>query len=158
MSSLPDEGYETLVLTSINGRISLSYSEVTIALVNLKLRRKDKESLSSTSAEALTVRERSPNQSGGNRGRSKSRSQFGDRSLTREQCAFCKQTDHWKNDCPKLKKKNKMKEKSGKPSEVNVAKSDGNESDPSAFSLSITPSVCYSDASEWLLDTGATLM
>ena len=49
-----------------------------------------------------------------------------------------------------------MKENSGKPSEVNVAKSDGNESDSSAFSLSITPLICYSDVSEWLLDMGAT--
>jgi len=39
-----------------------------------------------------------------------------------------------------------MKEKLGKPSEVNIAKSDGKESDSSAFSLSITPSICYSNA------------
>ena len=35
LSSLPNEGNETFVLTLINGRISLSYSEVTTALVNL---------------------------------------------------------------------------------------------------------------------------
>ena len=69
MSSLPDEGYETFVLTLINERTSLSYSEVTTALVNLELRRKDNESLDGTSAEVLTVRERSPNQQGGDRGR-----------------------------------------------------------------------------------------
>jgi len=39
---------------------------------------------------------------------------------------------------------------------VNIAKSDRNESNSSTFSLSITPSICYSDASEWLLDTRAT--
>ena len=44
LSSLPDEGYETFVLTLINGRTSLSYVEITTALVNLELRRKDKES------------------------------------------------------------------------------------------------------------------
>ena len=59
-------------------------------------------------------------------------------------------------DSPKLKKKNKLKEKSKKPSEVNVVKSDGNKSDSSAFSLSITPSICCSDTSEWLVDIGAT--
>jgi len=59
LSSLPDEGYETFVLTLINGRTSLSYSEVTIALVNLKLRRKDKESLGGISAETLTMGGRS---------------------------------------------------------------------------------------------------
>jgi len=40
LSSLPDEGYETFVLTLINERISLSYSEMTTALVNIELRKK----------------------------------------------------------------------------------------------------------------------
>jgi len=58
LSSLPDEGYETFVLTLINRRISFSYSEVTTALVNLELRRKNNEySISGTLAEVLTVRE-----------------------------------------------------------------------------------------------------
>jgi len=99
------------------------------------LRRKDKESLGGTSAEALTVRGRSPNQRGGNRSISKLKSRYGNRSLTRDLYAFCKQTDHWKNDCPELKKKNKLKEKSRKPSEVNVTKPDGNKSDSSAFTF-----------------------
>ena len=34
LNSLPDEGYEIFVLTLINRRIFLSYSEVTTALVN----------------------------------------------------------------------------------------------------------------------------
>jgi len=41
--------------------VSLSYNEVSAALVNHELRRKDKESSNSTSAEALTVRGRSSN-------------------------------------------------------------------------------------------------
>ena len=57
---------------------------------------------------------------------------------------------------PRSKKKNMTKEKSRKPSQVNVTKSDGNESDSFAFSLSITPSICYADDSKWLLDTGTT--
>ena len=114
LSSLPDGGYETFVLTLINERTSLSYSEVKIALVNLELGRKDKESLNGTSVEALTVRGRSPNQRGENQGRSKSR--YGNHRLTRDQCAFYKQTGHWKKNFPELKKKNKLKEKSGKPS------------------------------------------
>jgi len=98
LSSLPD-----------NGRTSLSYSEVTTTLVNLGLRRKDKKSFGSTSVEALTVRGRSPNQRGEYRGRSKSRSRYGNHSLTYDQCTFCKQTGHWKKDCPQLKKKNNWK-------------------------------------------------
>ena len=69
---------------------------------------------------------------------------------------FANRNGHWKKDFLELKKKNKLKEKSVKPSEVNVAKLDENESDCSSFSLSMTPSICYLDASEWLLDIGAT--
>ena len=47
LSTLPDEGYETFILNLINGRTFLSYSEVTNALVNLELRRKDNKSSSS---------------------------------------------------------------------------------------------------------------
>jgi len=88
LSSLTDEGYEIFVFTLINERTSLSYIEVTTALVNLELRRKDKESFSATLAKALTVRGRSPNQREENRDRSKSRSKFGNRSLTRDQCTL----------------------------------------------------------------------
>ena len=104
--------------------------------------------------QALTLRGRSPNQRGENRGKSKLRLRFGNCSLTRDQCEFCKQNEYWKKDCPKLNKKNKLKEKSVKPSEVNIAKSNRNKSDSSTFSLSIMPFICYSDASEWLLYTG----
>jgi len=53
---------ETFVLTLINGRTFLSYSEVTTALVNLELRRKEKEcSSSDTSAEVLAAKGSSPN-------------------------------------------------------------------------------------------------
>ena len=57
LSSLPDDGYETFVLTLINEKSSLSYVEVTIALVNSDLRRNDKESFIGPSAEVLTVEE-----------------------------------------------------------------------------------------------------
>ena len=62
LSFFTDEGYETFVLTLINGKTSLSYSEMIAALVSLELRRKDKEcSTSDTSVEVLTVRGSSPN-------------------------------------------------------------------------------------------------
>jgi len=57
---------------------------------------------------------------------------------------------------PELKKKNNQKQKPKQPSKVNVVKSDGNDSDSSSFSFSITPSIYYSDTSEWMLDSGAT--
>ena len=57
LNSLPDKEYETFVLTLINGKQSLNYSDVTAALVNHEVRRKDKQSSSnSTIVEAMTVR------------------------------------------------------------------------------------------------------
>jgi len=63
LSSLPDERYETFMLTLINERTFLNYSEVSAALVDLELRRKNKEcSTSDTSIEVLTARGSSSNQ------------------------------------------------------------------------------------------------
>ena len=42
LSSLPDEDYETFVLTLINSKQSLRYNEVSSALVNHELRKKIK--------------------------------------------------------------------------------------------------------------------
>jgi len=39
LNSLPDEEYETFTLTLINGRQTLNYSEVSVALVNYEVRR-----------------------------------------------------------------------------------------------------------------------
>ena len=57
LNSLPDEEYETFVLILINGQQTLNYSDVSPALVNYEMRKKNKQSSSkSDSAEALTVR------------------------------------------------------------------------------------------------------
>jgi len=64
LSSLLDDEYETFVLTLINGKSSLYYDEVSATLVNYELRRKDKKSSSSTSAEVLAARGWSSNQKG----------------------------------------------------------------------------------------------
>ena len=61
LSSLLDEGYETFMLTLINGRTSISYKKVTTALLNLELRKDKERSTSDTSAHALAARESSPN-------------------------------------------------------------------------------------------------
>lgn len=63
LSSLPDEEYETFVLTLINGKTSLSYNDVTGAPVKYELR-KGKASYSNVSGKALTVRAKGPNQQG----------------------------------------------------------------------------------------------
>jgi len=110
LNSLPDEEYETFVLTLINGKQSLNYNDVSAALVNYEVRRKDKQSSSSsTSTEALVVKGRRSNQKvKGIRGRSKSRPGFKD--LKKNLYAFCKELGHWKVDCQRIKDKNKRKE------------------------------------------------
>ena len=48
LNSLPDEEYETFVFTLINGRQSLNYNDASAALINYEVRRKDKQSSSSS--------------------------------------------------------------------------------------------------------------
>ena len=53
LNSLPEEKYETFILTLINGKQTLSCSDVSAALVNYEVRTKDKQSSSNgTSAKA----------------------------------------------------------------------------------------------------------
>jgi len=93
LNSLPDEEYETFILTLVNDKQTHKYSDVSAALVNYEVRRKDKQSSSNgTSAEALTVRGRGSNWKGkGERGRSKSKLNFRD---LKNQCAFCNKLGH----------------------------------------------------------------
>jgi len=48
LSSFLDDEYKTFVLTLINGKSSLTFDEVSTTLLNHELRRKDRESSSST--------------------------------------------------------------------------------------------------------------
>ena len=48
LNSLPDEEYETFIFTLINGKQSLNYNNVSAALVNYEVRRKDKQFSSSS--------------------------------------------------------------------------------------------------------------
>ena len=90
LSSLPDEDYETFILTLINGKQFISDNEVSPALVNHELRKKDKESSNNTSVETLTIRGKSFNRKEkGDHDRSKTRIGFKD--LKKNQCAFCKE-------------------------------------------------------------------
>jgi len=151
--------YETFTLTLINGRQILNYSEVSIALVNYKVRRQDKLSSSgSTSAEALVIKGRSSNRKGkGDRERSKSR-----RGLKKNPCAFYKELGHWKIDYPKVKGKKKESKTEANLAEVvsthaSTSHAGGSDSDSSLFSFSVTTSIIgYSGDSEWMLDIGAT--
>ena len=85
------------------------------ALVNQKVRRKDKKSSSSsTTVKLLTARRMSPNHR--KRKGDFEKSKTGDREdLKKNQCNFCKEEGHWKIDCAKLKPKKESK------SEANIA-------------------------------------
>jgi len=61
LNSLLDEEYETFILTLINSKQTLNYSDVSATLINYKVRRKDKQFPSnSTSTEAIVERGRGP--------------------------------------------------------------------------------------------------
>ena len=107
LSYLPNEDYETFVLTLINGKQLLSYNDISSTFVKYELR-KDKKSFNSTSAKALTVRGKSSNRKGkSDRDRSKSRADF--RDLKKNQCIFCKELGHWNVGCLRIKDKKKSK-------------------------------------------------
>jgi len=80
LNSFPNEEYETFVLTLINGKQTLNYSDVSTILINYEVRRKDKQfSFSGTSAEALMLKGRGSNPKGKDeRGRLKFRPGFRD--------------------------------------------------------------------------------
>jgi len=133
------------------------------ALVNYEVRRKDKQfSSNGTSAEVLTIRGRHSNREGKDEpGRSKSKSGFTD--LKKNQCAFCKELEHWNIDCPRIKDKNKESKINANLTRVINSQSDsisqagGSNSDSMIFSFSVTPpTIGYSGDSEWMLDTRAT--
>jgi len=94
LSFLLNEEYENFSLTLINDKQSLCYSDVSTALVNHEVRRKDKESsFSSVTAEALTAR-------GTGFSHRKGKGDFGkfktsDREyLKKYQCALCREEEH----------------------------------------------------------------
>ena len=88
LSSLLDEKYETFFITLINGKFSLSYNNLSVALVNQEIRTKDKKSSSnSTTAEVLIARGIGSNHLNGKGDVGKFKT--GNRELRKNQCAFC---------------------------------------------------------------------
>jgi len=76
-------------------------------------------------------------------------------NLKKNQCAFCKK-GHWKVDCLKLKG-NKESKPDANVAQVKSSQVDNSNSDSSVISLTNTTTiVCYSDVSEWILDTNTT--
>ena len=89
----------------INGKQSLNNSDVSDAFVNYKVRRKDKQSTSSsTKAKAITAREMSSNYLKG-KGELKKSKSGGREDLKKNQCALCREEGHLKIDYTKIKLK-----------------------------------------------------
>ena len=161
LNLLPDEEYKTFVLTLINGRQSLNYNDVSAALVNYEVRRKDKQfSSNGASAKALMVRGRGSNQKGKCE-QEKSKSRPGFRDLKKNQCAFCKEIGHWKVDFSRIKEEgveDRGKSRTGDQyTQAGTSQVGRSGLDSLVFSFSVTtPTISYSSDSEWVLDTGAT--
>ena len=101
LNSLPDS-YEHLATTLIYGKDTVKFDDVSNALMNNEFRKRDKEAHNDTS-EAFVTRERPEDR----------RTQFGNKSrergvssgrskLANDECAYCREKGHWKNECPKL--------------------------------------------------------
>ena len=86
LNSLPDEEYETFILTLIIRKQSLNYNDMSVALVNYEVRRKDKQFSSSSRGRGSNQKDK------GVRGRSNSKPRFKD--LKKNQCAFYKELEH----------------------------------------------------------------
>ena len=150
----------------VNSKQALNYNDVSAVLVNYEVRRKDKQSsFNGILAEALTIKGTNSNRKGkGVHQRSESRGEF--RDLKKNQCAFCKEIGHWNVDCQRINDKNNGKESKNEAnlaqvisSQAGTSQAGGLDSNSSVFSFSITtPTIGYSSDSEWILDTGATIM
>ncbi|KAH9648691.1 hypothetical protein KPL70_025696 [Citrus sinensis] len=139
------EEYSHFMTTLIYGKSVTIFKYVYITLTNLKIRNNDKHS-KRASFETLLTREMAMEKKkkhGGKNSRSKSRII----NIARDECAFCHEKGHWRNDCPKAQKRNGKK-----PVVANMTHVDGD----SDYSLSITSTPYVARSSEWILDTRAT--
>lgn len=88
--------------TLLYGKTKVKFDDVSAALVNHEYRKKDRNTYN-YSSEALVVRgqfnDRKSNK------RDKFRSKLIGKISAKDKCAFCHQKGYWKNDCLKLKNK-----------------------------------------------------
>ena len=122
LNSLP-ESYEFSATTLLHGIIDLEFEDVSNALMNNVVPKKDKEAYQDSSSNVLTARGRvstlKKSECGKSRSKSRGRSDNW-RKLDRNECAYCRQKSHWKKDCPILKEKR---------SKSNVARDDNTDID-----------------------------
>ena len=145
LNSLP-ESYEHLTTTLLYGKDEIKFNDVSNALMNNEVRKKDQYAHRESSSDAFTARGRTSTRQksrGRWKSRSKSRGKSSDRrQLAKDECAYCHQKGHWKDNCP-------IKEK--KESKVNVAQNKDEDLDAV---LTVSSSTNHSD--EWILDSGCS--
>ncbi|PON45664.1 Zinc finger, CCHC-type, partial [Parasponia andersonii] len=141
IGSLPDE-LDHLCITLLHRKEKLSFDEVSAALYNHEVWKKDQKENRNIPVEALTARGCSQSHKQEKRGRSRSKGRVG-----KDECAFCYEKRHWKKDCPKLQNKGKDKA----TSDAYVAEVKDDESDFALVSQSMT-----SQNDEWILASGCT--
>ncbi|PON33276.1 Zinc finger, CCHC-type [Parasponia andersonii] len=96
IESLPDE-LDHRCITLLHGKEKLFFDEVSAALYNYEIRKKDQKENRDVPAEALIARRRSQSRKKEKKGRSRSKGR-----PDKDECAFCHEKGHWKKDCPKL--------------------------------------------------------
>ena len=101
LNSLP-ESYEFLVTTLLHGITNIDFEDVSNALMNNEVRKKEKEAYQDSGSNVLTARVGTSTWKKGEHGksRSKSRGRLDNwRKLDKNECAYYRQKDHWKKDC-----------------------------------------------------------
>ena len=102
MNSLP-ESYEPFMTTWIYGRETIKYDEISSTLMNHEVRHLNRQEMNNS--EAVMVRGRSKEKKGlymkNNRSRTRGVSK-NKKFLDKDECVFCHEKGHWKNDCPKI--------------------------------------------------------
>ncbi|KAB2613130.1 retrotransposon protein [Pyrus ussuriensis x Pyrus communis] len=144
------ESYESFVTTWIYGRETINFDEISSAVMNHEVRNLDRQERNNY--ESLMVRGRSKERKSANRKKSKSRTRGNSSNrkfLDKDECAFCHEKGHWKQDCPKIKAKNK--ERKYEDSEANIVEA-GDED----FVCALTAAESIDYVNQWVLDTGCT--
>ena len=135
LNSLPNE-YDHLTTTLFRGKDSVIFDTICSALYNSETIKKDRKDYRDTIAEALTAVGRSQSRKPRKRNKSKGRP-------AKDECAFYREKEHLKKNCPKLQKGNAT-------SDACVAENN----EESDFSLVGMTLICHLD--EWILDSGCT--
>ncbi|KAK8951459.1 hypothetical protein KSP39_PZI004612 [Platanthera zijinensis] len=141
LSSLP-KSYDHLVTTILYGKDTLKMEEVMTTLLSNETRSKPDPSTS----EGLFVKNKEPV-----RGRSRDRGKKFNRSRSKSrdkknQCHYCKEEGHWKNNCPKKKAKEKNQE------QHQTAVASDPESDADVLHVHST----LDTTDTWIMDTGCS--